>query len=111
EVGAALAAPGADALVDTWSVDAKPLTAPPGLAVRHTGPTVKQVRVALAWGDGRLRVWDVGSSRFQEVADGLPNWNITGAYLPGRPTLLTAGLRRYPRESTKGHLQLWNDRG
>src|SRR5262245_55608047 len=48
------------------------LPARPGVAVRHTGPRVTDVQVALAAADKRLRVWDVaaGQVRGQEQGGG-----------------------------------------
>src|SRR5206468_3807623 len=43
----------------------------PGLAAWHTGPGARDLCAALAWQDGRLRVWDVGRGRLRSAgADG-----------------------------------------
>jgi len=48
--------------VDGFGGLPNPMTRP-GLAAWHTGAGPRQVRVAIAWGDGKLRVWDVESPR------------------------------------------------
>ncbi|HJT77864.1 MAG TPA: hypothetical protein VJ739_11745 [Gemmataceae bacterium] len=74
----------------------------PGLAVRRTGRGVSDLRVALAWGDGVLRLWDVAARARWEVADGRPGWNDTAAFSGGR--LVTGGL-----DKADGYLRPWQD--
>ncbi len=68
-------------------------TTRPGLAVWLTGAGQKQVRVAIAWGDGTLRLWDAerNGGRPAEVVDG--RYNSTVALLPAPPRLLTGSFR------------------
>lgn len=78
----------------------------PGLAVRRTGAGIAELRVAIAWGDGQLRTWDVaakGDRRVQEVKDGNPGWNDTVAYV-GDSELVTGGS-----DDEGGYLRLWDD--
>jgi WD40 repeat protein len=80
-----------------------PLNTRPGLAVWHTGPRVEQVRVALAWGDGKFRVWDLERKRdrLRVFADG--TLNNTAGFLP-EPQLILTGS--YDGEKN-GHMQAW----
>jgi WD40 repeat protein len=80
----------------------------PGLALWHTGDGRKQVRVACAWGDGKLRLWDVGSNDLWTEDDGEDherNHNITLAHLPGPglARLVTGSFQKW-----NGRLQFWN---
>ena len=88
--------------VRLWDVDrSQPLgheampnpTTRPGLAAWYPGPEPERLRVAIAWGDGKLRLWDVGpgpAPRLTTVPDGL--YNTTVAPFPSSPTLLTGSL-------------------
>ena len=70
----------------------KPTTRP-GLAAWYPGPEPERLRVAIAWGDGKLRLWDVGpepAPRLTTVRDGL--YNTTAAPFPSSPRLLTGSL-------------------
>jgi WD40 repeat protein len=76
----------------------------PGLAAWHTGKGPRDLRVALAWRDGTLRVWDVGRGRVTVMGDEGRS-NDTVAFLddrtrPGGGTLLTGsyGLAARLRE-------------
>jgi WD40 repeat protein len=83
----------------------------PGIAVWHTGPKLKELRVAYAWGDGKLRVWDVDRGLF-ERPDGLDdrawkptdqlNQNNTIAKLPGEEKFITGSY-----DGRKGQLRMW----
>jgi WD40 repeat protein len=64
----------------------------PGLAVQHTGRELKQVQVALAWMDGRFRLWDVARDRLWEAEPG--KYNNTVAVLPGREQALLGSTDR-----------------
>ncbi|HZU37197.1 MAG TPA: hypothetical protein VFA18_14845, partial [Gemmataceae bacterium] len=79
-----------------------------GLAIRHTGAQPRQVRVAIAWGDGMLRTWDADVDALQEVQDGIADKkktvNITVAYLPGDRQFVTSSVY-----NDGGWLCLWND--
>jgi len=74
----------------------------PGMSCWHTGDDSKQMRVAVAWDDGFLRVWDVDKSddRLWKMKD--VKYNITAAFVPGLDKLLTAGYG-----SGKAELKLW----
>ena len=103
----------ADALLDEWTLAKEPRSQV-GLAIRHTGPQPKQVRVAFAGGDGKLRTWEPGrepGARFYEVQDGMDDpgyaWNNTAAYLPG--SQLLTGSRINERPARRGQLRIWND--
>jgi WD40 repeat protein len=73
----------------------------PGVVVRHTGAGAKQLQVALAWNDGRFRVWDVEANQVWSSED--DKYNLTVAALPGRSQIVTAtyGIK-------KARLKLWN---
>jgi WD40 repeat protein len=73
----------------------------PGLAGWAAGERGR-AQVALAWGDGRLRLWDVDQDRVRTAADGA--LNDTVAYLPDRGLMLTGG---WVRKSGAGRLQVW----
>ncbi len=77
----------------------------PGLAVRHAGPRAADVRVALAWNDGVLRVWDVaeqGQAAVKTVKDGANN--ITVAFHPSGRILSGSFV---PGQG--GRVQAWTD--
>jgi len=94
------------ALVDEFILTQRPKKEV-GLSARHTGPGLTQVHVAIAWSDGKLRIWDTaqkGPTRVQEAPDGLSNWNNTVAYLAGGEFLTGGATNR-----GDGFLQWWND--
>jgi WD40 repeat protein len=68
----------------------------PGLAIWHFGNTPRHTRVAIAWDDGILRVWEVERDRVREMEEvqkspaRLPPGTITVAKLPGREQLISA---------------------
>jgi WD40 repeat protein len=98
---------GGDATLAEWAMPGKP-GQPVGLAVRHTGKEVKQVRVAIAWNDGRLRLWEPASPDLREpigVEDGMPGGNSTAVFVDDEG-LITGAVSR--REG--GFLQVWDDR-
>ena len=88
--------------VRLWDVDrSQPLkdghealpypTTRPGLAAWYPGPGRERLRVAIALGDGKLRLWDDGPGPAPRlVPDGL--YNTTVAPFPSSPTLLTGSL-------------------
>lgn len=70
----------------------------PGLAAWQTGKAANQLRVAVAWDDGILRVWDVATDKVATARDGANGdkngrMNITAVYLPETQELLTTTLR------------------
>src|SRR5690606_25003057 len=52
----------------------------PGLAVWSTGKAARQVRAALAWDDGQLRVWNPETDTMRTLSDGALNSGV--AILP-----------------------------
>src|SRR5207249_8276191 len=62
----------------------------PGLAAWHTGDGLKQVRVAFAWDDGEIRLWDVGQDQLWHKEDG--KYNIALAYLTGQGKVVSGGF-------------------
>jgi WD40 repeat protein len=84
----------------------------PGVAVWHTGPKPKDVRVAYAWGDGKLRVWDLGKG-FWDRQDGLDdgkwderdqlNQNLTLAKAPGKDRIFTGSY-----DGKQGQIRAWD---
>ncbi|HMB02116.1 MAG TPA: hypothetical protein VKP69_00070, partial [Isosphaeraceae bacterium] len=73
----------------------------PGLAAWPTGPGPSQLRVAIAWGDGQLRLWDVERDRGRPTAVGDGRFNNTVASFGGSSPL-TGSLR-----DAQGRLTLW----
>ncbi|HVS39122.1 MAG TPA: WD40 repeat domain-containing protein [Gemmataceae bacterium] len=78
------AAPSADTTLDFQSTAWRKIA--PGLAAWHTGPNPKDVAVAVAWGDGKLRVWDAATGRVEWATDGKVN---VGAAVSGPGKFLT----------------------
>jgi WD40 repeat protein len=76
----------------------------PGLAIRHTGPGLLDERLAIAWGDGFLRFWDL-SQRNQPLLK-IPDlrFNTAIAFVPGSDRFLTGGLYGHD-----GQLRWWDD--
>jgi WD40 repeat protein len=84
----------------------------PGLAVWHTGPNPKDVRVAYAWGDGKLRAWDLGNGFF-DPPDGLDdsawdsadqlNQNNTLIKVPGKDRIFTGSY-----DGKQGRIREWD---
>ncbi len=76
----------------------------PGLALSHTGEAPNQVRVAIAWGDGKLRLWDAdrAQGRLQTVDDGLFNNALVPFGEPGQ--YLSAA---FDQQQGYGRLQAW----
>lgn len=61
----------------------------PGLSAWRVGPVLEQIRVAVAWGDDKLRVWDAGANQLSVApSDTRP---IAVWSLPGQPARLLAG--------------------
>src|SRR5262249_51193539 len=81
----------------------------PGLAVWHSGKEDKQIQAALAWGDGKLRVWDLepAGGKLWEAADG--SFNTSVAYLPGQDRILTGSrLPAQPGREGLGQVTAWS---
>jgi WD40 repeat protein len=83
----------------------------PGLAAWHTGKKAEDVRVAIAWNDGLLHLWDAATDKMSEARDGFNGTangrlNITAVYLPKEGHLLTTVLRLYADEDTPAAAQL-----
>jgi WD40 repeat protein len=74
----------------------------PGVAAWRTSAQPESLHVAVAWGDGKFRVWDIarGKDGVSERADA--RYNVTVASFPDRQRLVTGGLR-----SPSGYLQVW----
>jgi WD40 repeat protein len=102
----------AGALVDQETLTRKVTQQDAGLAVRRVGPALKQLHVAVAWGDGLLRIWDpdasAGTERVRTVQDGLSGLNNTVAVLSDGQTLVTGGGQK-EEPTPVGRLQLWKD--
>jgi WD40 repeat protein len=76
----------------------------PALAVRRTGAGPEQVRAAIAWGDGHLRLWDVIDKEPRAFNDGAPPANKTAVYTSGSQ-IVTGGYTR----AKGGYLHFWED--
>jgi WD40 repeat protein len=79
-----------------------------GLAVCPADARARAVRVALAWGDGKLRIWNTDQSGKGELpfaADGAAPWNNTVAWISSSQ-FLTGGA-----QTTGGRLRVWRDTG
>jgi WD40 repeat protein len=108
------------ALLDSVSLDLKPSSpqnprprATVSLAVRHAGAGLRQLRVAIAWGDGKLRMWDPneqGAARLAEADDGWAGLNYSAAFLSDS-RLLTGGAvsGNQKGNAVVGRFQAWND--
>lgn len=79
----------------------------PGLAVWHTGNGLKDVRVAFAWSDGQISLWDVGQDQFWKKEDG--KYNIALAYLSGQGKLVS-GCFTGREQGNLGRVRLWDVR-
>jgi WD40 repeat protein len=71
----------------------------PGLTAWSSGPGPAQIRVAIAWGDGSFRLWDLDNNRLARADDGRFNTTLVGL---GGARLLTGSLRR-----PQGRLTSW----
>jgi WD40 repeat protein len=72
-----------------------------GLACWWAGNGPRQLKVAVACGDGYLHLWDVGSGTVQHEMDGKLGSNITVAHLPGE--LITGSF-----SGGSGRLRVWD---
>lgn len=82
----------------------------PALTAWHTGKALKQLRVGIAWEDGKLRVWDLATNKLTEARDGFNGekdgmFNNTVAYLPEQKRLITLS-RRQAVGTTRGAAQM-----
>jgi WD40 repeat protein len=88
---------------------------PPALAVRRTGPGPRDVRVAVAWDDGKLRLWDVGDARGKDARtypDGVRGLDTTAVYTSDTQ-LVTCGFAEDEKKTRpgRGYLHFWRDEG
>jgi WD40 repeat protein len=72
------------------------------LAVWHTGPLPQQVRVALAWDNGKLRLWEADRPNAEPREADHGAFNNTIAYLPREDEVLTGSF-----SGGQGRLQRW----
>ena len=113
---ASAALEGEESVVQVWDVErGKPLArlpglpkptsnaGRPGLVVRRRGAGPREIDVAIAWGDGRLRLWDVATepAHVTEYLDGAYNVPI-GWFGPNG--LVTAS---YDSKARAGQLRSW----
>lgn len=78
----------------------------PGLAAWATGPGPRDVRVALAAGDGSLRVWDAAAGTLLRAPDGEKRQNKGVVLRSGPDGLWTSSYR-----AGRAHLQSWQGGG
>lgn len=81
----------------------------PGLSGWRIGPQPKQVRVALAWGDGTFRLYqpgETGTNRLQERPDG-KYFNDSVLVLPGSDKGPQRAVTGSFRPDLTGQLQTW----
>ena len=89
----------------TKHLDGLAMVAPstrPTLAIWRTGNGLKQIRVAIAWGDGDLRIWDAERGRIvRKQKDG--KYNNTVVFLPSRARLVSGSFT-----NRSGWIRQWN---
>ncbi len=90
-------------LPDPYNAAADAMTRP-GLALWHTGQGVRQLCVAVAWGDDRFRLWDVAGGKITTTAQ--PFFNTTAVYLPDSDEVL-AGNSTSKEGNYFGYLRAW----
>src|SRR5262249_47393214 len=73
----------------------------PTLGVRRYGAEPRQVEVAIAWGDGQLRVWDVAREPARALALPDGRWNAA------LDRLVPGGLLTASYESGEGRVTSW----
>ena len=74
----------------------------PALAAWHTGDQTQQLKVAIAWGDGHLRLWEVDKEEeVSKIEDG--KYNSMAVYAPTLRQVITGSFRE-----GNGRLQAWN---
>lgn len=83
-------------------LDGLPEAVRPGLALWHTGNEPRQVRAALALGDGSFRVWDAAQPDSGLRSARVPRFGVTVAHLPDPGRLLTADYG-----DQRGRLAYW----
>ena len=59
----------------------------PSLAVQQIGPELKDLHVAVTWGDNRLRIWNAGTG---EIIDRESTASVASAFLPGSLNLVAS---------------------
>jgi WD40 repeat protein len=79
----------------------------PGLVAWHTGDAIKQLRVAFAWDDGEIRLWDVGQDKFWTKEDG--KYNIALAYSAGQGKVVSGSITG-SQQGNVGRVRLWDVR-
>jgi WD40 repeat protein len=92
----------------TAPADALPVSTDPqpvALAAWSTGNDARQTRVAVAAGDGRLRLWNAATNKVASVQDG-PR-NATALVLPDSRRLVTASLIA-EGAAWRGNFRRWN---
>jgi WD40 repeat protein len=77
----------------------------PGLAAWRTGDGAKDLHVAMAWGDGRLRVWDVADGSLWKK-DERGQFNDPLAAVPSERRAISAGV-----SERSGQVRLWDVAG
>jgi WD40 repeat protein len=104
--------------VMAWDVDAGrrlgeatarssfPTLTTPAITVGRPSGQPEKIRVALAWGDGQLLLWEPGK---EPVAQPDGSGNHTAAFLPGAEALVTTSFRtaKQVRKDTGERLQEW----
>lgn len=76
----------------------------PGVAAWQRGDDWRQTRVALAFGDGNVREWDVRGEQVHRAEDGALNQSVV--YLPDRKQFLTASFLK--AKTGPGTFTLWD---
>lgn len=77
----------------------------PGLAAWHTGQGTSQLQVAIAWGDGNLRVWDVEQDQEGMTKNQDGRYNNTVAFAPNLKQLVTCSKRQ---DRGDGTVRVWS---
>lgn len=80
----------------------------PGIAPINIGEDPRSARIGLAWGDGKLRIWDVAGNRTLTVADGTQSNNAID-YAIEEKKLLT-GTFEIEQRTAQGEINLWTVR-
>jgi WD40 repeat protein len=87
----------------------------PGITAWHVGGKNNELRVAAAWNDGNLRVWDVASNQLEmtneggEAKDGRSN--VTAIYVPDRQQVFTTTMRTSVKDrGARAQVRRWDVR-
>jgi WD40 repeat protein len=62
----------------------------PDISVHATGNRLNQLRVALAWGDDKFRIWDIGLNQLS--TSDFASLPVTASFLPGAEQHIAAGV-------------------